>query len=72
MKHKLQQMMIDILARCMDMTIATTRSDGSPQATVVSFVHEGLVLLFRLRSRLAEGNEYLSRPARFGRHDRTL
>ncbi|TJW95485.1 MAG: pyridoxamine 5'-phosphate oxidase, partial [Mesorhizobium sp.] len=46
MKHKLQQMMIDILARCMDMTIATTRSDGSPQATVVSFVHEGLVLYF--------------------------
>ncbi|MCH4559613.1 pyridoxamine 5'-phosphate oxidase family protein [Mesorhizobium jarvisii] len=38
--------MIDILARCMDMTIATNRSDGSPQATVVSFVHDGLLLYF--------------------------
>ncbi|WP_208636382.1 pyridoxamine 5'-phosphate oxidase family protein [Mesorhizobium helmanticense] len=46
MKHKLQQKMVDILARCMDMTIATTRSDGSPQATVVSFVHDGLLLYF--------------------------
>ncbi|TIO11081.1 MAG: pyridoxamine 5'-phosphate oxidase [Mesorhizobium sp.] len=46
MKHKLQQKMINILARCMDMTIATTRSDGSPQATVVSFVHDGLLLYF--------------------------
>ena len=46
MKHELQQKMINILARCMDMTIATTRSDGSPQATVVSFVHDGLLLYF--------------------------
>ncbi|CAN7635165.1 pyridoxamine 5'-phosphate oxidase family protein [Mesorhizobium caraganae] len=46
MKHKLQQKIIDILARCMDMTIATTRLDGSPQATVVSFVHDGLLLYF--------------------------
>ncbi|RUW86899.1 pyridoxamine 5'-phosphate oxidase family protein [Mesorhizobium sp. M7A.F.Ca.US.010.02.1.1] len=38
--------MINILARCMDMTIATARSDGSPQATVVSFVHDGLLLYF--------------------------
>jgi hypothetical protein len=27
-----------VLSRCMDMTIATIRPDGSPQATVVSFV----------------------------------
>ncbi|UDL90732.1 pyridoxamine 5'-phosphate oxidase family protein [Mesorhizobium sp. PAMC28654] len=46
MKHELQKKMINILARCMDMTIATTRSDGSPQATVVSFVHDGLLLYF--------------------------
>jgi pyridoxamine 5'-phosphate oxidase-like protein len=46
MKQELQRKMIGILARCMDMTIATTRSDGSPQATVVSFVHDGLLLYF--------------------------
>ncbi len=46
MKHKLRQKMIAILTRCMDMTIATTRADGSPQATVVSFAHDGLLLYF--------------------------
>ncbi|MCH4559149.1 pyridoxamine 5'-phosphate oxidase family protein [Mesorhizobium jarvisii] len=46
MKHVLQQRMIDIVERCMDMTIATIRFDGSPQATVVSFVHDGLLLYF--------------------------
>jgi hypothetical protein len=46
MKQELQRKMISILARCMDMTIATTRSDGSAQATVVSFVHDGLLLYF--------------------------
>src|SRR5262249_34977658 len=28
------------------MTVATVRPDGSPQATVVSFVHDGLLLYF--------------------------
>ena len=46
MKHELQQKTIGILSRCMDMTIATIRPDGSPQATVVSFVHDGLLLYF--------------------------
>ena len=46
MKHALQQKTIGILSRCMDMTIATIRPDGSPQATVVSFVHDGLLLYF--------------------------
>jgi general stress protein 26 len=45
-KHQLQRKMIDILSRCMDMSIATVRADGSPQATVVSFVHDGLLLYF--------------------------
>ncbi|TIS55855.1 MAG: pyridoxamine 5'-phosphate oxidase [Mesorhizobium sp.] len=46
MKHEIQRKMVEILERCMDMTIATIRSDGSPQATVVSFVHDGLLLYF--------------------------
>ena len=46
MKHELRRKATDILARSMDMTVATVRSDGSPQATVVSFVHDGLLLYF--------------------------
>lgn len=46
MKGKLKAKCIEILADCPDMTIATTRPDGSPQATVVSFVHDGLVIYF--------------------------
>ncbi len=37
---------IDILDRTPDMTIATVRPDGFPQATVVGFVHDDLVLYF--------------------------
>lgn len=46
MKHELQRKAVDILSRCKDMTIATVRPDGFPQATVVSFVHDGLLLYF--------------------------
>lgn len=37
---------IDILDRTADMTIATVRPDGFPQATVVSFVHDDLRIYF--------------------------
>jgi general stress protein 26 len=46
MKYQLQQKIQDILDRCIDMTIATVRPDGAPQATVVSFVHDGLTIYF--------------------------
>lgn len=46
MRHELQQKAIDILARSRDMAIATVRPDGSPQTTVVSFVHDGLLVYF--------------------------
>lgn len=46
MKYQLQQKIQDILDRCIDMSIATIRPDGAPQATVVSFVHDGLVIYF--------------------------
>ena len=46
MQHELQARIVDILARCVDMTIATVRPDGAPQATVVSFAHDGLTLYF--------------------------
>jgi hypothetical protein len=46
MQHELQARIVDILGRCTDMTIATVRPDGAPQATVVSFAHDGLTLYF--------------------------
>lgn len=36
----------DILDEAKDMTIATLRSDGFPQATTVTFVHEGTDIYF--------------------------
>jgi PPOX class probable F420-dependent enzyme len=36
----------DILEKALDITIATTRPDGWPQATTVSFVSDGLTLYF--------------------------
>jgi len=35
-----------IMSRCADVTVATVRPDGAPRATVVSFVHDGLLLHF--------------------------
>ena len=46
MKQATRERVTDILARCRDMTIATVRPDGAPQATVVSFVHDGLLIHF--------------------------
>lgn len=37
---------IDILDRTADMTVATVRPDGFPQATVVSYVHDDLTIYF--------------------------
>ena len=37
---------IDILDAVTDMTVATLRPDGFPQANVVSFVHDDLILYF--------------------------
>jgi hypothetical protein len=46
MQHELQAKIVDILERCMDMTVATVMADGAPHATVVSFAHDGLTLYF--------------------------
>jgi general stress protein 26 len=46
MQHVLQHKILDILANCHDMTVATVRPDGAPQATVVSFVHDGMLIYF--------------------------
>lgn len=46
MNTALHTLILDILDRSPDMTIGTVRPDGAPQATVVSFVHDGLNLYF--------------------------
>lgn len=39
-----RQLILDILNATPDMTLATIRPDGYPQATTVSFAHDGLTL----------------------------
>jgi general stress protein 26 len=46
MKQTTCDKVTNILSRCVDMTIATVRPDGAPQATVVSFAHDGLLIYF--------------------------
>jgi general stress protein 26 len=46
MDQSFRAKIVGILSRSMDMTIATVRPDGAPQATVVSFAHDGLTIYF--------------------------
>lgn len=46
MKEALKEQILNILNSHNHMTIATLRPDGFPQATLVSYVHKGLVLYF--------------------------
>lgn len=39
-----QEFILDIMDRATDLTLATVRSDGYPQATTVSFAHDGLTI----------------------------
>ncbi len=41
-----ERLALDILDKALDITIATNRPDGWPQATTVSFVSAGLTLYF--------------------------
>ena len=46
MQSDIQDKIASLLARCVDMTVATVGPEGAPEATVVSFVHDGLLLYF--------------------------
>ena len=46
MDARLREEILSILDRVNDMTIATIRQDGFPQATTVSFAHDGLDIYF--------------------------
>jgi len=41
-----REALLPILAAARDMTVATLRADGYPQATIVSYVNEGLAIYF--------------------------
>jgi nitroimidazol reductase NimA-like FMN-containing flavoprotein (pyridoxamine 5'-phosphate oxidase superfamily) len=44
MKQEFKQQIVDLLGRHRIMTIATNREDGWPQATVVSYANDGLII----------------------------
>jgi len=44
MKHEFKRQIIDLLDRHRIMTIATNRPDGWPQATVVGYCNDGLII----------------------------
>jgi nitroimidazol reductase NimA-like FMN-containing flavoprotein (pyridoxamine 5'-phosphate oxidase superfamily) len=46
MKTALKQEILSVLESAADMTIATMREDGYPQATTVSYVSDGLTIYF--------------------------
>ena len=46
MKREFKQQIIDLLAHHRIMTIATNRPDGWPQATIVGYANDGLIIYF--------------------------
>jgi len=46
MNEDLREQVISIIDGCQDMTIATIRPDGFPQATTVSYMNDGLTIYF--------------------------
>ncbi len=48
MKREFKQQIVDLLNQHRIMTIATNREDGWPQATVVSYANDGLVIYCRV------------------------
>ncbi len=46
MDPTLEQEIVSILNEANDLTIATVREDGYPQATTVSYINDGLTIYF--------------------------
>lgn len=46
MNEDLRAQIISIIDNCEDMTVATVRPDGFPQATTVSYMNDGLTIYF--------------------------
>ena len=63
MDSKLHELAIEILAGHRIMTIATNRSDGYPQATIVGYVNNGLMIYFYI-ARLSQKYANIKRDPR--------
>ena len=61
-----------ILDEATDMTIATVRPDGYPQATAVGYVHDGVTLYFGTAGDFAEGSEHRFLRQGFGGRDAAI
>ena len=61
-KHGLNETILEILSQCVDLKIATVRPNGAPQATVVSFVHDGLLLYFACAADSQKANNVSDEP----------
>jgi nitroimidazol reductase NimA-like FMN-containing flavoprotein (pyridoxamine 5'-phosphate oxidase superfamily) len=60
MDPALKQEIVAILEEANDLTIATVREDGYPQATTVSYVNDGLTIYFGCAARVSKGQEHCS------------
>lgn len=63
MKREFKQQIVDLLNRHRIMTIATNRPDGWPQATVVGYVNDGLIVYCQI-SRDSQKCANITRDAR--------
>lgn len=63
MNNTLQEQIISIIDDVNDMTIATAREDGHPQATTVSYVNDGLAIYF-LTSKDSQKSKNIVRDSR--------
>lgn len=63
MDHHLRREIVDILDTGRDLTLATLRPDGAPQATTVSYANEGLTVYFGCGAR-SQKAENLARDDR--------
>ena len=54
----LREQIISIIDDAQDMTIATVREDGYPQATTVSYAKDGLIIYFGASADSQKGQEY--------------
>lgn len=60
--NALRSKLLEILDKGTDMTIATLRPDGYPQATTVSYVHDGLDIYFGCGGASQKARNLAARP----------
>lgn len=68
MRMVLKRQIVELLDRHRIMTIATNRPDGWPQATVVGYCNDGLVVYCLIAKDSQKYAEYRPRSASFAGH----